>query len=459
MRIQLIHPPHPTATDDKLDVPLGLLYVAASLEKHGHEVRVTDLAGYKNPIDWRNKIMFSCDIYGISSYVCTMGLSAEIGRMCREKNPEAWIVGGGANLTGLVETGQWEHIPDIYNSIIVGAGELAILDLIEDLGNGRKPELTYEHPLSRDLDEYPNPDYELLDNSDVHEYHRTIGGDHSISILTSRGCPYRCNFCGLQKQSRTVRYRSPEAVAREIQDIIDRYGIKAFNFQDDTFIIDKKRVRKLMDLIGPMGVTFRCLGRAGLDTYEDYVLMREAGCQSVAWGIESGSQRMLDLMNKQVTVKQNYEVIEWAKKAGVLDRIFLIVGFPGETRETLEETKQFIVNSDPSQYLASTFQPYPGIPVTDNPEKFGVTKIYLDFEKYIQVNGQGLGGHINIDTVDWTREEFKVIQTDFREWLLQRRLRGPLQSYENRLRCMKGGTKDGSDRDRMVNSRGGHGVF
>lgn len=200
-----------------------------------------------------------------------------------------------------------------------------------------------------------------------------------------------------------------------------------------------------MDLIGPMDIKFRCLGRAGLDTYEDYRLMKEAGCQAVAWGIESGSQKMLDLMNKQVTVRQNHQVIEWAKKAGILDRIFLIVGFPGETRKTLEETKRFVIDSDPSQYLASTFQPYPGIPVTKDPKRFGITKIYMDFSKYIQVNGQGLGGHINIDTVDWTREEFKKIQNDFREWLLERKLRGPLQGYENKLRCMIGGQKNGRD--------------
>ena len=444
MKIQLIHPPHPSATDDKLDAPLGLLYIAASLEAEGHEVYVTDLAGYSNPMEWRGRILFGCDIYGISSYVCTMDLSERIGRMCLEKNPKAWIVGGGANLTGLAEAGSWEIIPPIYNSIIIGAGELAILDLIEDLKKSGTPRLTYEHPLSKDLDEYPNPDYGLLDNSDIQEYHRTIGGAHSISILTSRGCPYRCNFCGLPSQNRIARYRSPESVAREIRDIIDRYGIRAFNFQDDTFILDKKRVRKLMDLIGPMDIKFRCLGRAGLDTHEDYKLMKEAGCQSIAWGIESGSQKMLDLMNKQVTVKQNHQVIEWAKKADILDRIFLIVGFPGETRKTLEETKQFIIDSDPSQYLASTFQPYPGIPVVKDPERFGITKIYVDFKKYIQVTKQGLGGHINIDTVEWTREEFKEIQTDFREWLLERKLRGPLQSYENKLRCMKGGKADGS---------------
>ena len=122
MKIQLIHPPHPTATDDKLDAPLGLLYVAASLKKEGHQVIVTDLSGYMNPMDWRSRITFSSDIYGISSYVCTMDLSEKIGQMCLEKNPDAWIVGGGANLTGLAESGSWEHIPQIYNSIIVGAG-------------------------------------------------------------------------------------------------------------------------------------------------------------------------------------------------------------------------------------------------------------------------------------------------------------------------------------------------
>ena len=165
--------------------------------------------------------------------------------------------------------------------------------------------------------------------------------------------------------------------------------------------------------------------------------MKEAGCQSIAWGIESGSQKMLDRMNKQVKVKDNYNVIEWAKKYDILDRIFLLVGFPGETRETLEETKAFINAADPSQYIASTFQPYPGIPVWKDPEAFGVLKIYTEFSKYIQVNGKGLGGHCNIDTVDWTREEFEEMQIEFREWLATRKLRGPIQEYEKNLTCMR----------------------
>lgn len=433
MKIQLIHPPHPTATDDKLDAPLGLLYVAAAIIRAGHKAVVTDLCGMKTEQDWKVQIE-DADIYGISSYVCTIDISARIAELCLEKNPGAYIVGGGANFTGLVETGGWEHIPNIFNSIVVGAGELAILDFIKDIKQGRKPRLTYERPLGRDLDDYAGPMYGLVD---LQSYHRKISGEKSVTILTSRGCPFRCNFCGLPSQSRTVRYRSAESVAQEIEYIIDRFKIKAFNFQDDTFIVNKKRVKKLMDLIGPLDIKFRCLGRAGLDTEEDYRIMREAGCQSIAWGIESGSQRMLDRMNKQVKVGDNYNVIEWAKKYDILDRIFLMVGFPGESRESLEETKAFINFADPSQYIASTFQPYPGIPVWKNPEAFGVLKIYTDFSRYIQVNGQGLGGHCNIDTVDWTREEFEEMQTEFREWLSTRRLRGPIQEYEKKLKCMR----------------------
>lgn len=433
MKIQLLHPPHPTATDDRLDAPLGLLYVAAAIIRAGHKAVVTDLCGTKTEDQWAAQIE-DADIYGISSYVCTMDISARLAELALEKNPDAYIVGGGANFTGLVETGSWEFIPNVFNSIIVGAGELAIVDLITDIQEGRKPQLTYEKVLGRDLDEYVGPLYDLVD---LQSYHRTIAGERSISILTSRGCPFRCNFCGLPSQSRVVRYRSAESVAQEIKYIISEYGIKAFNFQDDTFIVNKKRVRRLMELIGPLGIKFRCLGRAGLDTEEDYRIMREAGCESIAWGIESGSQKMLDLMNKQVQVKDNYNVIEWAKKHGILDRIFLLVGFPGETRETLEETKRFIENSDPSQYIASTFQPYPGIPVWKDPQRFGVLKIYTDFSKYIQVNGSGLGGHCNIDTVNWTREEFQKIQTEFREWLSHRKLRGPIQDYEKNLKCMR----------------------
>lgn len=433
MKIQLIHPPYPMATDDKLDAPLGLLYVAASLNENGHEVCVTDLCGLKTKEEWEKKIM-EADIYGITSYICTMGLSAEIARMCKTKNPDSRIVGGGANLTGLFESGEYgkSFIPDEYDAVVVGTGELAILDVIKDFPNLNP---YYERSLERNLDIYPNPNYEMVN---IKSYHRMITERQSISILTSRGCPFRCAFCGLPKQCRTVRYRSPQAVANEIKEIIEKYDIRAFNFQDDTFMVYKKRVYELMELIGPLNIRFRILGRVGLDSKEDYRRLKDAGCEAIAWGIESGSQYILNRMNKKVTVEENRQVIEWAQELGILDRVFILLGFPGETRETMEETRRFIKDTNPSQYLASTFQPYPGTQVWNNPKKYGVKKIYMDFSKYMQINGDGLGSYCNIDTEWMTKEEFEKTQDDFRQWLNTRPRRGPLQEYEKTLELKQG---------------------
>ena len=208
MIVELIHPPHPSATDDKLDAPLGLLYIASNLKKHGHDVRVVDLSGTKRDKDKWREMISGADLYGVTDYVCTMDISKEIADICREKNPECRVIVGGANVTGFVEQYSLAYFPDGFDSIVVGDGEDPILEVIKDFPNLAQ---YYDFPLDRDLDIYPNPDYEMID---VHSYHRKIDDKKSISILTSRGCPFRCSFCGLPKQKRTVRYRSSRAQPR-----------------------------------------------------------------------------------------------------------------------------------------------------------------------------------------------------------------------------------------------------
>lgn len=427
MKLQLLHPPHPSATDDKLDAPLGLLYVAAAARQVGCDVVVTDFCGTGGI---HKSLIEPADLYGITSYVCTMNLAEEIAELCRSVNPDAKIIGGGANLTGIYEQG--EALPSFYDAVVIGAGERAICQIIKDY-----PSLAsiYEYDLPRNLDEMElKIDYDLVD---ILSYHRKIDNQKSISILTSRGCPFRCAFCGLPKQSRIVRYRTPEAVAAEIKMIKDKYGITAFNFQDDTFIVDKKRVKKLCKLLEPLDISWRCLGRAGLDSLDDYKRMKDAGCKSISWGIESGSQYILDRMNKQVRVRDNYQIIEWAKSLDILDRVFILVGFPGETAKTLSETMEFVDKADPSQYLASTFQPYPGTDVAKNPLKYGVTKIYHDYSNYIQIKANGNGGDSNIDTLWHKREQMSAMLCDFKDWLNRRKRRGALQDYEKKLEIMK----------------------
>ena len=412
--VELIHPPHFESSEDRLDAPLGLLYIASNLEKEGYNVRVNDLSGCKPP-EWR---IGKADIYGITLYAPTIAVSEQIAKICKKTNHKSKNVVGGAHPTAMPD-----QMSEVIDIVCIGEGEEAFLEIAKDYPNNKR---FYQKVLDKNLDNYPNPAYPLVD---LFSYKRNFGGAQAITILTSRGCPYRCSFCGLADHHKIMKRRSPENVAQEIQEIQAKYGINKFNFQDDTFTVNKKRLHKMLDLFGPLNIGFRAHGRSGLDTPEDYIKLKKAGCEVVAWGIESGSQKMLDLMNKQTTVKKNEEVIKWAKDAGLITRAFFILGFPGETKETVEETKEFIEKVNVDQYFVSNFVPYPGTDVWNNPEKYGILKINKNFEKYFQVDKTGFGSR-NIEMDNMTLEEFQEIERDFRKWIGKREMRGSLQDYE-----------------------------
>lgn len=417
LTIELIHPPHPSAIEDRLDAPLGLLYIASILESHGYNVRVNDFSGTPQEawqVGW-------ADIYGVTTYATSIQPSKKIARLCKDKNRNCKVVVGGAHPTAVPE-----RMDSIFDIVVIGEGELAFLEIANDFPDNRR---YYQKTIERNLDLYPNPAYHLVD---LYSYKRTIKGKTSLTMLTSRGCPYRCAFCGLAKHHQVVKLRSPEAVVKEISYLKDKYGIEKYNFQDDTFTLNKKRLHRLLDLLKPLNIGFRCHGRAGLDRKEDYVRLKEAGCELIAWGIESGSQKILDRMNKQVTVADNENVIRWAEEAGITSRAFFIIGFPSENRKHIEETKRFIERADPDQYFVSNFIPYPGTDVWNNPEKYDVTWINQDFSNYFQIDGTGFGG-INIETKSLTKKDFRKLEIDFRNWINRRKRRGSLLEYEKAL--------------------------
>ncbi|MCK5624621.1 B12-binding domain-containing radical SAM protein [Candidatus Pacearchaeota archaeon] len=418
LSIELIHPPHPEGLEDKLDAPLGLLYIASTLEKEGYSVKVNDLSGISQE-DWQ---IGSANVYGITTYVPSIKISENIAKICKEKNPSAKIVVGGAHPTEAPR-----EMSSLFDIIVIGEGELAFLDILKDFPNNKR---YYQKALEKKLDLYPNPAYHLID---PFSYKRTIGGETSLTLLTSRGCPYSCSFCGLDKSHQTVKKRSPESVAEEIKGLKEKYGIKKYNFQDDIFTIDRKRLYAMLDLFKPLDIGFRAFGRAGINNQEDFFRLKEAGCDMLAWGIESGSQKILDKMNKKSTVQDNKDVIKWAKEAGITSRSFFILGFPGETKETIEETKRFIEETNPDQFFISNFVPYPGTDVWKHPEKYGITHINKDFDNYYQVDKTFSGG-ANIETESLTKEEFKELELDFREWIIKRKWGGPILKSEEEIK-------------------------
>jgi len=397
LRINLINPPHPEASVDRMDAPLGLLYIAASLERAGYDVQVTDLAG---GLSWEIEY---ADIYGISVYAPTIEISRQIAAKCRAWNPECRIVVGGAHPTMLPES------IDFADSIVIGEGELAMLDLVKDYPDIK---LRYSYVLDKNLDLYPNPAYHLVD---LFSYGRVIEEQPCATMLTSRGCAYHCAFCGLPSHHRTIKYRSAESVASDIWRIKTVYGIEKFYFQDDSFTTNKEHLHRVLDSIRPLEVGFKCLARVG-STAGDYKKLKSAGCDLICFGIETGSQKLLDRMNKQTTVEQNLLAIKWAKEAGLRTKAFFMMGFPGETRETIEQTKRFIEKSRPDEYCISNFVPFPGTDVWNSPAKYGVTWMNKDFGQYYQVNGTENGG-LTISTDVLSVSEFRELELEFRFWV------------------------------------------
>lgn len=420
MKVNLIHPPHYQSSDDRLDAPLGLLYIAEHLRQNNIDVSVTDLSG----VEQKNWEIPYADIYGITVYITSIDITNGIIKLCKSINPHAVIVVGGAHPTAR----PMEF--DFVDYVVVGNGEVAMVDIAQ----GKK----CDHIIRGETpsDSFVFPAYDLVGTE---SYHRIIDGKPSLPYLTSRGCPFKCVYCGLSKIHRInsmVRVAHHVLVSNQLTRIKNEFGIDRIAFQDDIFTLKGQRLSGILKTIKELGIRFRGMGRAGYDNEETYKMLADSGCEQISWGIESGSQYILDKMNKQVKVEDNYNVIKWAKKYGINSRAFFMFGFPGETPETIEETKKFIVEADPDQYFVSNFVPFPGCEIGDNPEKFGITNIVKDYSQFYQVSKDGTGGQM-IDTKWLKKEELRKLELEFRGWLKGREFRGGKQKYEIELQDTK----------------------
>ena len=280
-------------------------------------------------------------------------------------------------------------------------------------------------PLIPDLDSLPFPERGLLD---MHAYTRKVYGQKATSLITSRGCPYNCSFCCKDTFGSRVRYRSVDSVLSEVKSNIDTYGIRHFLFYDDTFTLKRKRLHLLCKEFEKLNIIFRCNGNARYNTYEDYQALYDGGCREIAFGIETGSQKILNLINKGTTLKQNKDAIKNAQKAKLIVKAYLMIGNPGESRETVEETKKFIAEADPDQFTLFTFVPLPGCDIWKNPGKYGIKIIDRNFEQYFNIAGQNEGGLV-IETETLKPADIKELREELLDFLRSRGQRGKLQDY------------------------------
>jgi len=371
MRILLINPPainfyHRAGLRMS---PLGLAYVAAVLKQAGYEVKVIDLNVEK--INYRTYPFGRFDLVGISVDTTRYPVSLKIAEKVKKSGVD--VVMGGPHDTffddEVLSTRKVDYV-------VRGEGEYIMLDLVESLNNGKSLEqikgISYlcgnqirknpPAPFVQDLDSIPFPARELLP---LDRYTNTLKGRFSASMITSRGCPFNCDFCSSSAFSGMKwRTRSIENILKETEYLYYKYGYRAISFLDDNFTLNPKRVTELCEKMIRRGFDLLWYAFSRVDTIvknERMVqLMRQAGLDQVFVGFESGSQEVLNKLGKQVTVEKAFKAMEILKRHGIRVLGSFIIGALNETREMIKETIKFARKLNPQLSQFSILTPYPG---------------------------------------------------------------------------------------------------
>lgn len=394
--------PIPLLLDDKLEPDMGLLYVASYLKRHSDaHVKYIDLS-----IDDEQELLSyigKSKIFCFSTYTANYHITVEIALKIKKlSHGDAIIIAGGHHASALPN-----QVAEVFDYVMVGEGELAMLSLynkliLGDLSNNK----IVVGKCIDDLDKTGWIDYSMVK---MDMYTRTVNGHKSISILTSRGCPYSCNFCNstLMKRYKTVRFRSADDVVNEIVYLNKVYKVTDFRIQDDIFSINRERLKKIAELLEPYSFSFRCFAR--IDNIDAEILgyFRRMGIFHLSFGVESGSEKILNLMNKCISPEQIIKSISLSKEFGMKCRVYLIVGYPGETDETINETIKVIRAAKPDDVSIYPLIPYPGTPLFHFPNKYGITYIDPDFSKYYQIFGNKESGYV-FETKDMNIAKLKA---------------------------------------------------
>lgn len=363
----LVRSPTPKLLDDRIEAPLGLLYLATYVKAQGFSVEIVDLAGDSK------EVTPLANFYGFTTYTANYHETLKVKRECLKVNPIAKTIAGGSHATALPDDVSWD-----FDYVVRWEGEVAICDILTDNANT----ITRGYPIM-DLDSIPFPDYSLLD---LDTYHREMEGKRAICIQGSRGCPYACNFCNslVMGAKNCIRLRSPENVMEEINSHPD---IEAFRFQDDLFGLNSKWLKEFTELFTGRGIYRAFMRGDTLSRPGIAEMVYSGGGRHISIGFESGSEYIVKAMNKGETVAQIEEGAKRAKDAGLILRGFFVTGYPGETWETIEETIGLLERVRPHEVSIYPLLIYPGTDLQRNPDKYGITWIDPDYSHYYQVCG------------------------------------------------------------------------
>jgi len=363
MKITLVRPYY---GHNPYEPPLGIAILAGYLEKKGYSVSIIDFetTWVKSKDEIKEHIKEEDpDVVGVSFFTYDRFGAVKVANAAKELGKV--VIGGGLHMT-FDPINTLQSVPSIDIGVL-GEGEEILFELMKLLENdgslqdikgiawrrNGKVMINQLRPLISDLDSLPMPAYHLLP-MDKYPYHQILG---------SRGCPYNCIFCASPEfWRRKVRFRSYKLVIDEIEYLIKNYGLKEFDFKDDILFLNRKWTRNLCNelLERNIGIRWNCLGRVDIIDEPLFKLMRKAGCNTIRFGIESGNERILRVINKNITKQQVKYAVKMAKEVPFEVGTLFMLGHPSETVEEIEETCQFAIELNAEHYSFKPTDIYPG---------------------------------------------------------------------------------------------------
>ncbi len=400
VHVTLVNPPYPSRSPGRF-IPLGIGYLAAVLEKNGYTVDVIDCQAqeYTNKQLEDEFTKRQPNVIGVTSATLTYKPALEIVKMAKKTCPNCLTIMGGPHVTVLDEQVLNEQ-PEL-DIVVRGEGEQTLLEIVDlasksdlktlhgvnglTLRNNGQIFRTPDRAFIENLDELPHPAYAHFPLSKY-----MLLGKNYLPIITSRGCPFQCTFCLASRMcGRGFRTRSPEKVVDELEWLRDTHGADSFAFYDDTFTFDMKRAFEICEEMKTrkIDLPWDCRTRVDRISKEILIKMREANCKLIHYGVESGSQKMLNAMKKGTTVEQNEKAIKLTKEIGISVAISVVVGYPGETEDMLKQTFNFIRKTKPDYVYVCQAIPYPGTEMYDLLKELGweISPEWNNYDEQTQV--------------------------------------------------------------------------
>jgi len=381
MKVLLINPPTSNliltnlpevlAQEDPMP-PLGLMYVAAYLEKYtNHEIKILDCLIEKiNHEQLRERIkQKKPDVVGITTLTFALIDVLITARTIKEINPDIKVVLGGPHVNIYPE--ETLNFPEI-DYLVLGEGEKPAKDLLDNLNqtenlhnfkgiafkNNNKIINLGPRELIQDLDELPFPARNLIPNE---KYSSVLSENNPVTTLfSSRGCPFQCTFCNRAHLGKVFRARSAKNVVDEMEEC-KKMGIGEIFIYDDTFTINRQRVLDICSEIKKRNLKIYWDVRARVDTVDEEVLnqMKDAGCQRIHYGVEAGTEKILEVLNKGITLEQVEKTFKLTRKIGIQTLAYFMIGSPRETRKDIMKTIKFAKKIKPDFVCFSITTPYP----------------------------------------------------------------------------------------------------